>query len=270
MTGPSEKDRELNGYLRGDSPLSRAYKEEAREIPPAHLDAQILAEAHRADAAAGKRVVRSPFSGSWMVPASVTAVLVLAVSVSLLLPEGRPGHERQKDLSSDSMTPATGSAGAGRVEEFEGKQSPAPEYAPYPPKALESDRTRSKASSTLASPPATAEPAAAPAPEPETVSPKEQRQLAPAAAARPDAGENEESLRKRAVTRSESRAIGDQGLAGKAETPADPGAWLERIEILIDRGELDAARELLTQFRRAYPRTEVPQRIVQALQASGN
>ncbi len=31
MSGPSEKDRQFDAYLRGDSPLSRAYKEDARD-----------------------------------------------------------------------------------------------------------------------------------------------------------------------------------------------------------------------------------------------
>lgn len=269
MSGPSEKDRELDGYLRGDSPLSRAYQEEAHELPPAHLDAQILAEAHRADAAPERRAVGSPFSGRWMVPASVTAVVVLAISVAVLLPQGRPGHERQRDLSSDSVAPEVGTSGAGRVEGYEAKQAPAAEYAPPPPTALESDRARSKASSPPASRAAPAE-QAAPALEQETVLPKERQQVAPATAARPDAGKAEESLRKGARTQSEMRTLGDDGLAGKAEAPADPGAWLQRIEMLIDRGELDAARQLLAQFRSTYPRAEIPQRIVQALQGEGN
>lgn len=265
MSGPSEKDRELNGYLRGDSPLSRAYKKEARELPPAHLDAQILAEAHRADAAPERRAVGSPFSGRWMVPASVTAVVVLAISVAVLLPQGRPGYERHRDLSSDSVAPEAGTSGAGRVEGYEAKQAPAAEYAPSPPTALESDRARSKASSPPASRSAPAR-QAAPALEQETVLPKEQQMVAPATAAQPDAGESDESLRKRAGSRSEMRTMGDEGAAGRTEAPADPGAWLARIEMLIDRGELDAARQLLAQFRRTYPQAEVPQRLVQALQ----
>lgn len=270
MSGPSEKDRELEGYLSGDSPLSRAYKkEEARELPPPHLDAQILAEAHRADAAPERRAVASPFSGRWMVPASVAAVVVLAISVAVLLPQGRPGYERQRDLSSDSVAPGVGTSAADRVEGYEAKQAPAAEYAPAPPTALESDRARSKASSppALRSAPAGQ---AAPALEQETVLPEEPQLMAPAKAARPDAGGAEESLRKRAVTQSEMRTLGDEGPTGKAQAPADPGAWLARIEMLVDRGELDAARRLLAQFRRTYPQAEVPQRIVQSLQGEGN
>ncbi len=40
--------------------------------------------------------------------------------------------------------------------------------------------------------------------------------------------------------------------------------------MLIARGEIDAARESLAEFRRVYPRAEVPQSILDALSISGN
>ena len=84
MTDPTERDAALKEYLEGDSALSRAYRASFRELPPAHLDARILSEARRADAPVP--AVPGPFSGRWMVPASL-AVIVLAVSVVALLPE---------------------------------------------------------------------------------------------------------------------------------------------------------------------------------------
>lgn len=84
MTDPTERDAALEEYLEGDSALSRAYRESFRDLPPAHLDARILSEARRADAPVP--AAPGPFSGRWMVPASL-AVIVLAVSVVTLLPE---------------------------------------------------------------------------------------------------------------------------------------------------------------------------------------
>ena len=41
-------DKELDDYLKGGSELSRAYADADDIAPPAHLDAAILAQAHRA------------------------------------------------------------------------------------------------------------------------------------------------------------------------------------------------------------------------------
>lgn len=271
MSGRSEKDRELDAYLSGDSPVSKAYKENARELPPAHLDARILAEAHRADAGPKTQLARSPFSGSWMVPASVTAVVVLAVSVAVLLPEGRPGHERQRDRFEDAMAPEAESTATGKMLQRESKQAPATGYAPPPPSVLESDETPSDAPTRKASPVAPA-PQAGPAPEQRSVSPREAQPSAPAAAARPDADAAADSARKRARAQNGIEAAAKEGLAGRVESEAvaDADAWLARIDSLIDRGELEAARDSLIEFRRVYPGIEVPQRISEALEGGGN
>lgn len=78
MTERKKDDRLLDDYLRGDSPLSRAYRETGREEPPAHLDAAILAQAK---AAVGARR-RKP---RWFMPLSLAATVVLSVGVVLLM-----------------------------------------------------------------------------------------------------------------------------------------------------------------------------------------
>lgn len=79
MTERKKDDRLLDEYLRGDSPLSRAYRETGREEPPAHLDAAILAQAK---AAAAPRRRGKP---RWFMPLSLAATVVLSVGVVLLL-----------------------------------------------------------------------------------------------------------------------------------------------------------------------------------------
>lgn len=271
MSGPSEKDRELDAYLRGDSDLSKAYKEHASELPPPHVDAQILAEAHRADAASPKPRTRGPFSGSWMVPASVTAVVVLAVSVAVLLPEGRPGHERQRDHFEDAAAPAADAPAAERLQQRESKQAPAAPYAPPPPGALESEAAIAGEAQPKASRVAPAE-VVAPAPEQRSLMKKESAPAAPADLVQPDAARVGESARKRSdAPRGEGAAI-EEGVAGKANSEAlmQADAWLDGIEMLIAGGELEAARASLAEFRRAYPRAEVPREIIEALASSGN
>jgi hypothetical protein len=267
MSGPSEKDQEFDAYLRGDSPLSRAYKEDARELPPAHLDAQVLAEAHRADDGRGKQLTRSPFSGSWMVPASVTAVVVLAVSVAVLLPEGQPGYERQRERFEDTTLPNAESTLTGRSQQRKPEQAPEAEYAPAPPGALESDETPSGNAPPETAPVVPA-PKAAPALDQTYVLPEKVHPTAPADAARPDADTASDSLRNRSRAQSRIEAAGEEGLESRAKSEAvsEPDAWLQRIEILIGRGQLEAARESLADFRRTYPGTRVPQQIIEALE----
>lgn len=268
MSGPSEKDRELKAYLRGDSPLTKAYKEAAHELPPHELDAQILAEAHRADAGAARPRATGPFSGSWMVPASVTAVVLLAVSVVVLLPEGPPGYERQRDLLEDTATPAGDAPMAEKLEQQERKQAPESTFAPAPPRSLDAGEGAAEAARPQA-PAVSPAQTAAPAAEQRSVLEKES---APAELPRRDAGESGDLLRKRSAAPSGRVTATDEGVAGKSRSEAvtDADAWLERIEILIARGEVDAARESLAEFRRLYPRAQVPQSILDALSSAGN
>ena len=271
MSGPSEKDRELEAYLRGDSPLSRAYKDAASELPPQELDAQILAEAHRADAGAARPRAAGPFSGSWMVPASVTAVVLLAVSVAVLLPEGRPGYERQRDRLEDAAAPPADAPVTEKLEQQELKQAPESTFAPPPPRPLDAGEGAAEAARPQQSEVTPAE-IAAPATEQRSVLEKESAPAAPAEMPRRESGDSVELLRKRSATPSGRATTADEGVAGKSRSDAatDAGAWLERIEMLIARGDIEAARESLAEFRRVYPGAEVPQSIIDALSGSGN
>ncbi len=72
-------DKRLEEYLRGESPLTRAYRETGREEPPASLDARILAEARGGKAA--------PRGGKprWLMPLSLAATVVLSVGIVLFM-----------------------------------------------------------------------------------------------------------------------------------------------------------------------------------------
>ncbi len=265
MSGSSEKDRELDAYLSGESPLSRAYRESGQELPPPHVDAQILAEAHRAGAGARKRPSLSPFTGSWMVPASVTAVVFLAVSVVVLLPQEQPGLERQRDRFEDAMAPADAPAAGKSVPGEVEQAAPAATYAPAPP------QPRRSAEPAAATPPAdTSDVAPAttgvPTLEQQSVLQKEQEQKAEPM--RPDAASGGASALKRSRAQHKAAETADEGVAGRARSEAmdDAAARLARIEALIEQGELEAAREALAEYRRAYPGSEVPQHISAALE----
>src|SRR5688572_32895980 len=115
-----------------DDKLSRRYRELAREEPGAALDSAILAASRRA-VGAGPRA-RKP---NWMVPASIAAVLVLGIGVSLRMQLEQPGIE--------SSVPSS-------VSEYS-----APPAAEPPPQAKPEPQTRSQPDATPA--PAQAPPA---------------------------------------------------------------------------------------------------------------
>lgn len=79
MTERKKDDRLLDEYLRGDSPLSRVYRETGKEEPPAHVDAAILAQA--------KAAITTHRGGKprWLMPLSLAATVVLSVGVVLLM-----------------------------------------------------------------------------------------------------------------------------------------------------------------------------------------
>jgi hypothetical protein len=76
------QDRELEKYLQGKADLSQLYADAPPVEPPGHLDAAILAEAHRAvNARPGIRPKRP-----WAVPLGMVASLFAIVMIGLQLP----------------------------------------------------------------------------------------------------------------------------------------------------------------------------------------
>lgn len=113
-------DKRLDEYLRGDSPLTRAYREVGREEPPASLDARILAEARGGKAA--------PRGGKprWLMPLSLVATVVLAVGIVMF-------------MSRQGATPLP-------VETAPTVETPAPSAAPVPvPKVAPKETPRFEA-----------------------------------------------------------------------------------------------------------------------------
>jgi hypothetical protein len=76
------QDSEVDNYLQGKSDLSRLYADAPQIEPPDHLDAAILAEAHRAvNARPGAKPKRR-----WAVPLGLVASLFAVVMIGLQLP----------------------------------------------------------------------------------------------------------------------------------------------------------------------------------------
>ncbi|MBM3357444.1 MAG: hypothetical protein FJY54_06925 [Betaproteobacteria bacterium] len=217
------------GGAENDPRLARIYREAGDDGPPAHLDAAILAAAHR-EVGANPR----PFSALlrwWQVPVSIAAVVVVSASLVILMRE--EGTERLTD-------PKLGAPAASRREEappasaeypITAPQEPvAPAALPEPgvraPRAPPVSReavtdkppptpARERAEPARQSAPATAESAppfaAVPAPRPADPASRAERESAAEPAAVP----------KEARTRSEARApLGERPAADLAKPAA--------------------------------------------------
>jgi hypothetical protein len=91
---PSERNGSATGGgAERDPLLDRAYRAGAREEPPAHLDAAILAAARREVGARPRSV--SARLRAWRVPVSIAAVVVLSVSLGTLVREEGGGKLEQ-------------------------------------------------------------------------------------------------------------------------------------------------------------------------------
>jgi len=79
------------GMKQDDDKIRDLYRQSASEQPPAHIDAAILAASRKEVSEKGPRAVSrltrsvAPFSGRWQLPASLAAVVVVAVLLVPLL-----------------------------------------------------------------------------------------------------------------------------------------------------------------------------------------
>jgi hypothetical protein len=98
MTEPD--DRELEQYLKGDSPLSRRYREASHEAAPPELDAVILAQAR----AALKR--KAGRTAGWFTGIALAASVVLGVNLGWNVYKSAPEPGEAPQLKEAAEAPA--------------------------------------------------------------------------------------------------------------------------------------------------------------------
>lgn len=280
-----------------DPRLDRLYREAGRDAPPAHLDAAILAAAHRE---AGSRP--RPLSAAlrrWRVPVSIAALVVVSVSlVTLVQEEGgdelaqvapgkpmapAPAPEQAPPAALPSPPPESSrpSTAAPRVRPKAARPAPRGDgdagAQREPGTTADSARRDAESAASGAGTSAGPTPAAKPLPQPFRVPPRleEQRAVTPQAA--PAAEDRAERAPPAAIRRSAPPAATDaaadkvesrEGLArpavpavsGRAKSPPwhgfeqePPQKWLDRIAELRKQGEVEAADEMMAEFRRRFP-----------------
>lgn len=248
------------GGAERDPRLDRVYHAAGGEVPPTHLDAAILAAAHR-EVSSRPRSLPATLR-RWRVPVSIAAVVVLSVSLVTLIREEGGG---------DLMPVTPGVAPASRAREAT-------------PKPAQTD-----AEKLVAQPPTAASAPPRPAPQRDDAGdPVEKaRRRAPAATARPaprleqdvvsagaasSAGESFPPTATAPVeppqrARVEARARkNEQSAAGRPDTATllkayesqPPEKWLEKIAELKRGGWTTEVAEMLTEFKRRFPGYPVP------------
>ena len=89
---PTPDDRELEQYLKGDSALSRRYREASRESAPPELDEAVLARAH-------SELRRRPSGiNRWLTPVALAASVLLGVNLGWNVHKAEP-QPREADLA---------------------------------------------------------------------------------------------------------------------------------------------------------------------------
>jgi len=277
-----------NGGAERDPRLERLYREAAREAPPAHLDAAILAAARR-EVGSRPRSLASVLR-RWHVPVSIAAVVVVSVTLVILVREEemaeRPMQAEIRAAVSSAekaaapRTPATPDEATSETAQTR-PAAPASQsqelrddvtFSAALGKREDSSRAESgQPPSSAVAARATPEPAAKPLPEPfRAASPglADERSApasadtvvtgrlksAPAAAREADRSAPDAQRALSATPERTVRAIGKGRPAiweGFEKEP--PEKWLVRIEELRRQGRSAEAEEMRSEFKRRFP-----------------
>jgi hypothetical protein len=238
-----------------DPRLSDLYREAATETPSATVDAAILAAA-RKRVATPRRRPPSRWS-RWLVPVSLTATLVLGVSLGLLIEREHPERLRGDQAGPVPARPDHAPTPAGSTEE-----KSAASAGMTPPAA--NNQTQDAAPARRAAPPAAATHEAETQP---AASLAEDRSAAPLAAERYRAEPASQATAAKAARESSLAVDSAPGLGAAAAKPAaartaaprSPESWFDAIRRLLREGRNQEAAAQLAEFRKAYPDYDLPE-----------
>ena len=132
MSSPAPDDRELDQLLSETAGLRQRYRASSEE-PPAAIDDAIRAAARR-EVSARPRLAGSPFGGSWRVPFSIAALVVVSATLTVMLVE-RDAHRPRADAPTAKTRAEPGRKDA---------ESPAPTIEPRARESDAAERAKSK------------------------------------------------------------------------------------------------------------------------------
>ena len=230
-----------------DKKISSIYREASSTEPPAHIDNAILAASR--DAVERTPRTKSPFSGGWPVPASIAAVIIVAVIIVPVIMHEDTHEERMPATIADTQKKSTDDYEMKARGKLKQQSVSRPEKSKAPtlrlmqsPSSFDQPRNGSLMEEQVeAEAPTTAEPA---------FSTYEMDSLSN------DAGMG--SLNKQtkpADAIRERKAIATQGLMKRESEKRVRSAedWLIYINKLVAANKIEIARSELKEFKITYP-----------------
>jgi hypothetical protein len=258
------QDREMDTYLQGKSDLSRLYADSPQIEPPDHLDAAILAEAHRAvNARPGAKPKRR-----WAIPLGMVASLFAVVMIGLQLP-----HLLSEPALQQAPTEAKIAAAMD-----ENAAAPALRAQNERMKILATDKAKTEMTSNRPAPVAAeayAQPAvpmvAAPAPAAKSLEMRERAEIQSAGTLSKEkksaavGGSNLNDALESLAPAAAVMAPPPPAQLGRAlkkdetgQASLRPEDWLTRIKKLQQEGKQEEAKKELAAFKKCYPDFPVP------------
>jgi hypothetical protein len=264
--------------------VSERYRDVSHDEPPPRLDARIIEAARREVAQPAQRNwLRNPLRREWQVPASIAAVLVIAVSLGLIVRDNEPPllptensratHPATEEAKLARPAPpqlAMKSEAKSRIES-DRESRPSRDRSDRPDRQLLARAApgASQANSVTApaiqevpaSPPAQAPAAAAPTPHVADALDAKAREheLAPA----PE-GASERAEKKADSTATFTGGVGTvQALRkqDKAKQASEAEDWIHKIDDLLAAGKQAEAKDQLVALRARYPDYPLPERL---------
>jgi hypothetical protein len=256
-----------------DPALADAWREHSNEMPPAPLDAAILAAAHRAVGSvpqdSGKQARESTSPQRWWMPLAAAATIgAIALGILQTVPQDQPvtatSSSDMPSVASSVTSSVASSAAQDSLKAVERKDAPRAAAAPAMAQAKPAAKLVIRQVEESAAPP----PASfAAAPQPFPADKKGEMADAVTATDRPGAAparmmvERDLSRQRNEVTAQSAPAASGAVALGKTTSSAESGfakaidvdGWIVRIRKLHDDGKLaDAAKELVA-LRAAVP-----------------
>jgi hypothetical protein len=297
-------DRDLEALLAETSALRQQYRVASHMEPPLALDDAIRAAARR-EVGARPRTTGSGFGGSWRIPTSIAAVVVVSVTVAMMVSLHNPqslvtsqrpslGAPAEVGVPNDQNEPARGARAAKEQSKVEADKT-APQVrpsaavlAPSTPAPVESSIERAERADLAAKIESHVARTTAERDEPPRVQAARTPALPAAADASAPARAANATAAPSTAPEAAAEATADGGVSGQPLTKKratsnfaqaeskdspwekDPQTWLEHIEELRAAGRMHDAEASFRAFRDRYPDYQLPAGFVAPLPAVSN
>jgi hypothetical protein len=267
-----------------DNKISSLYQQGNDQQPPEHLDKLILKTAHDAVhepdlASAESTTVKTttvksggPFSGGWRAKMSIAALILITVILVPLLEQEPAQHSDgilQEDMPADmevNRLERERQLVFGVKKEKKRTSNKIPLLQSAKPMRTEQYRRQTESDSTdkSAGMPMVVEEVTAPQPSAYSVAPTAAAAMAIGKAEKQQVERSSKvSTQKKSTMMMDADSVGEMETEGKLENyKLDPYQWLQRINKLLEQGDIETARKQLADFRLRYPDEKIDQSIL--------